>query len=164
MPIVTLHLPDVKRQTEIHPHTCPSCHGATFQRWGNVIKPVKDQRHPTIAVHRYRCCHCHRTFRHYPEGVDQADQTQRLRPLERVVRRTLFRCSKVAQDSHHQDGVSSAVVDPSATLVSCVGPRNAPSHTPTSTKPLPKMKESVMLSLKSHAARTTVEIGKSRNE
>ena len=76
----------------------------------------------------------------------------------------LFRCSKVAQDSHHQDGVSSADVDPLATLVSCLGPRNAPSHTPTSTKPLPIMKESVMLSLKSHAARTTVEIGKSRYE
>jgi hypothetical protein len=32
-------------------------------------------------VYRYRCCHCRRTFRHYPEGVDQADQTHRLRKL-----------------------------------------------------------------------------------
>ncbi len=81
MSIVILRLPDVKRQTEIRPRTCPYCHGATFQRWGNVIKPVKDQRHRTISVYRYRCCHCRRTFRHYPEGVDRADQTRRLRKL-----------------------------------------------------------------------------------
>jgi transposase-like protein len=81
MPIVTLRLPDVKRQIEIRPKACPHCHGATFQRWGKCLKPVKDQRHRTISVYRYRCCHCRRTFRHYPEGVDRADQTQRLRKL-----------------------------------------------------------------------------------
>jgi hypothetical protein len=32
-------------------------------------------------VYRYCCCHCRRTFRHYPEGVDGADQTHRLRKL-----------------------------------------------------------------------------------
>jgi transposase-like protein len=81
MSIVTLRLPDVKRQTEIRPKTCPNCYGTTFQRWGKVTKPVKDQRHRTISVYRYRCCHCWRTFRHYPEGVDRADQTRRLRKL-----------------------------------------------------------------------------------
>ena len=85
-------------------------------------------------------------------------------PLQRVVRRTLFRRSEVAQNGRHQDGVSSADVEPSATLVSCAEPRSAPSHTPTSTKPLPIMKEISMLSLKSHAAMTTVEIGNNRNE
>jgi transposase-like protein len=34
-----------------------------------------------VWVYRYRCCQCHKTFRHYPEGVDPADQTQRLRVL-----------------------------------------------------------------------------------
>jgi hypothetical protein len=28
-----------------------------------------------VKVYRYRCCSCRRTFRHYPEGVDRADQT-----------------------------------------------------------------------------------------
>jgi transposase-like protein len=32
-------------------------------------------------VYRYRCCSCQRTFRYYPQGVDWADQTQRLRKL-----------------------------------------------------------------------------------
>ena len=81
MSIVTLRLPAVKRKTEIRPKSCPYCQGGTFQRWGKVAKPVKDQRHRSISVYRYRCCGCQRTFRHYPEGVDRADQTQRLRKL-----------------------------------------------------------------------------------
>ena len=47
MTIVTLSLPDVKRKTEIRPRVCPYCEGKTFQRWGKVIKPVKDNRHRT---------------------------------------------------------------------------------------------------------------------
>jgi len=81
MPIVILRLPEVKRKTETRPRTCPHCHGKTFQRWGKASKPVKDNLHRTIQVYRYRCCHCRRAFRHYPEGVDRADQTQRLRKL-----------------------------------------------------------------------------------
>jgi transposase-like protein len=37
-----------------------------------------------VQVYRYRCCSCQRTFRHYPLGVDQADQTQRLRKLAAI--------------------------------------------------------------------------------
>lgn len=81
MSIVTLRLPDVKRKSEIRPQSCPNCQGATFQRWGKVRKPVKDHLHRTVWVYRYRCCHCQRTFRHYPDGVDGADQTRRLRVL-----------------------------------------------------------------------------------
>ncbi len=81
MPIVTLHLPKVKRTSETRPKICPHCQGKTFQRWGQTIKPVKDSFHRTIRPYRYRCCHCRHTFRHYPEGVDRADQTQRLRKL-----------------------------------------------------------------------------------
>jgi len=81
MPIVILQLPNVKRKREDRPKTCPNCHGGTFQRWGRVTKAVKDNRHRTVKVYRYRCCHCKRTFRHYPPGVDRATQTQRLRKL-----------------------------------------------------------------------------------
>ncbi|HLA98575.1 MAG TPA: transposase [Anaerolineales bacterium] len=81
MSIVVLKLPEVKRKTEVHPKTCPYCKGVTFQRWGKVRKPVRDNRYRRVQVYRYRCCHCHRSFRHYPAGVDQADQTQRLRKL-----------------------------------------------------------------------------------
>lgn len=81
MAIVTLRLPNVKRKTGTRPKRCPYCQGETFQRWGQVRKPVRDSRCRTVQVYRYRCCHCRRTFRHYPEGVDRADQTQRIRKL-----------------------------------------------------------------------------------
>ena len=81
MPIVTLRLPKVKQKTEIRPKECPYCQGAIFQRWGKVRKPVKDNQIRNVCVYRYRCCHCGRTFRHYPEGVGRATQTQRLQKL-----------------------------------------------------------------------------------
>jgi len=79
MAIVVLKLPNVKRKTEERPRKCPYCSGTTFQRWGQVNKPVKDVRVRNVKVYRYRCCHCWRTFRHYPQGNTSADQTERLR-------------------------------------------------------------------------------------
>ena len=79
MTIVVLKLPNVKRKTEERPRKCRYCAGNTFQRWGQVNKPVKDIRVRNVKVYRYRCCHCQRTFRHYPEGNTSADQTERLR-------------------------------------------------------------------------------------
>lgn len=81
MSIVVLQLPNVKRETETRPKKCPYCSGTTFQRWGKVRKAVRDKRYRSVQVYRYRCCHCGRTFRHYPDGVDRADQTQRMRKL-----------------------------------------------------------------------------------
>jgi transposase-like protein len=81
MAIVVLKLPDVKRKREERPRACPYCAGETFQRWGQVNKPVKDVRVRNVKVYRYRCCQCKRTFRHYPEGNSRADQTERLRVL-----------------------------------------------------------------------------------
>ncbi len=81
MSIVVLQLPDVKRKTETRPQTCRYCQGETFQRWGKVRKPIRDSQYRSAQPYRYRCCHCRRTFRHYPEGVDRADQTRRLRKL-----------------------------------------------------------------------------------
>jgi len=81
MSMVVLQLPDVKRKTEIRPRKCCYCQGETFQRWGSVRKPVRDSRFRSVQVYRYRCCSCKRTFRHYPPGVDRADQSQRLRKL-----------------------------------------------------------------------------------
>lgn len=81
MPIVILQVPDVKANRKERPTKCRYCNGETFQRWGKVIKPVRDSQISRVEVYRYRCCRCHRTFRDYPEGVDQADQTQRMRAL-----------------------------------------------------------------------------------
>lgn len=79
MSIVVLKLPDVKRQSGVRPGHCPYCKGETFQRWGQVQKPVRDVRVRSIRVYRYRCCGCKRTFRHYPPGSSVADQTVRLK-------------------------------------------------------------------------------------
>ncbi len=85
MSIVTLSLPSVNPTTEYRPIICPYCSGETFQRWGRVSKTLKNHLCRTISVYRYRCCHCHRTFRHYPNGVDRADQTLRLRKLSTLL-------------------------------------------------------------------------------
>jgi len=93
MSIVVLSLPDVKQKTVIRPKECPYCAGETFQRWGGVAKRVIDPhlgevwvyRYRSVSVYRYRCCHCKRSFRHYPQGVDQADQTLRMRKLAAVL-------------------------------------------------------------------------------
>jgi len=79
MSIVVLKLPDVKRYTETRPKRCPKCDGETFQRWGQVKKPVRDTRARNVRVYRYRCCRCGKTFRYYPGGITKADQTERLR-------------------------------------------------------------------------------------
>jgi transposase-like protein len=84
MPIVVLQLPVVKRKNGTRPKRCRYCQGETFQRWGKVSKPVRDNHFRHVQVYRYRCCHCHRTFRHYPQGVDQADQTLRMRKLATI--------------------------------------------------------------------------------
>lgn len=85
MSIVTLKLPEVKRKTKKRPKICPYCQGLTFQGWGEKIKPVRDSCYRTVKVKRYRCCRCRKTFRHYPQGVDRADQTQRIRKLSVIM-------------------------------------------------------------------------------
>jgi len=79
MSIVTLRLPEVKREAGKRPEKCPYCNGTILQRWGKVNKPVRDIKMRNVSPYRYRCWHCRRTFRHYPQGVDRADQTLRLR-------------------------------------------------------------------------------------
>jgi transposase-like protein len=81
MSIITLQIPEVKYARLDRPARCPYCPGETFQRWGGVSKPVRDPHLSEVWVYRYRCCRCKRTFRHYPQGVGPADQTQRLATL-----------------------------------------------------------------------------------
>ena len=59
-----------------------------------------------MKVYRYRCCHCRRTFRHYPQGVSRAHQTERIRKLR------LFQYQQyVSLDYHKQEAVSFRVGD-----------------------------------------------------
>ena len=81
MAIVTLRLPDVKSYCEQRPGKCPHCGSSILQGWGSVAKPVIDPQIEWVLVHRYRCTTCRQTFRHYPQGISAADQTDRMRFL-----------------------------------------------------------------------------------
>jgi transposase-like protein len=78
MAIVTLQLPIVKAYSENRPAQCVYCDSPILQRWGGRLRGVKDTHVHQALVYRYRCCQCKRTFRHYPEGITAARQSQRL--------------------------------------------------------------------------------------
>ena len=78
---IVLQLPAVKRTNSMRPSHCKYCPGQTFQRWGSVVRKVKDPRIRSVQVERYRCTDCKRTFRHYPAGVSAAQQTERMKKL-----------------------------------------------------------------------------------
>jgi transposase-like protein len=84
MSIVILQVPEVKYSRPDRPQKCPYCQSETFQRWGGMAKAVRDPHLKEVWVYRYRCCGCHRTFRHYPEGVERASQTQRMQVLAAI--------------------------------------------------------------------------------
>jgi len=81
MAIVTLHLPEVKTVAEKRPRQCPHCSCAVLQGWGQVLKRLIDPQLQAVWIRRYRCTACRRTFRHYPSGITDADQTDRMRFL-----------------------------------------------------------------------------------
>jgi transposase len=84
MSIVTLELPEVKACETSRPKRCPTCGGETFQRWGGAVRKVRDPSIREVLVYRYRCCTCGHTFRHYPSGISQAQQTERMRVLAAI--------------------------------------------------------------------------------
>jgi hypothetical protein len=78
MAIVTLRLPIVKAFAEKRPAQCIYCRSPLLQRWGGRLRAIKDTHVRQALVYRYRCCQCKRTFRHYPDGITSARQSQRL--------------------------------------------------------------------------------------
>lgn len=81
MPRIRFTLPQVKTLPEGRPTHCTYCQGSLLQRHGMSTKPIKDLYLDQVSLLRYRCTDCGRTFRHYPQGVDHHDQSQRLRAL-----------------------------------------------------------------------------------
>jgi DNA-directed RNA polymerase subunit RPC12/RpoP/transposase-like protein len=81
MAIITLRLTTVNSQPTERPSSCQYCGHSILQKWGAVIKPVRDSQLQQVLVHRYHCTRCHRTFRDYPEGIERADQSLRLQQL-----------------------------------------------------------------------------------
>lgn len=81
MAIITLRLTPVNTHPEDRPRGCRHCGSAVLQKWGTVTKPVRDSQLEHVIVQRYYCTQCRRTFRHYPQGIERADQSQRLQQL-----------------------------------------------------------------------------------
>src|SRR2546421_8541896 len=60
------------------PRGCPYCGEPYYlHRHGTLTKPVRDHKLSAVLVQRYKCVSCGRTFRHYPAGTTNKDQSQR---------------------------------------------------------------------------------------
>ena len=81
MPVIVLHLPNLETKTGNRPSKCPKCGSQVLQSWGKSERQINDITREHTEVHRYRCCDCGHTFRHYPEGISRAIQSLRLRQL-----------------------------------------------------------------------------------
>jgi hypothetical protein len=63
-----------------HPkHHCPGTQFKEHQR--GCPKPLRDPRVHQVLARRYRCLKCGRTFRIYPPGVSEAQQSDTLKGL-----------------------------------------------------------------------------------
>jgi hypothetical protein len=79
------------RLPKIHPdeydllEQCPyeGCSGNQFKLHGRKgeAKAVRDTDHEAVQARRYKCTACGRTFRVYPTGVSQAQQSDRLKAM-----------------------------------------------------------------------------------
>lgn len=78
-----LILPRVEPGEIEMPNTCPyeGCEGRHFRHHQAVDKPLKDTGYDIVTAHRYECLRCRRTFRLYPQGVTQAQTSQRVKGL-----------------------------------------------------------------------------------
>lgn len=79
MSAVIFRLSEVEPRTRSRPEACPYCDSRLLQGWGWETKLIEDVQFDRVTVHRYRCEGCGRTFRHYPSGIDHADQSLRIR-------------------------------------------------------------------------------------
>ena len=74
---ISLLIPSVNYSPTHRPRACRYCGEPILHRHGTATKPVCDHRLREVEVHRYKCLHCSRTFRHYPGGVSKKDQSER---------------------------------------------------------------------------------------
>jgi transposase-like protein len=82
---IQVRLPKIQSDEFEQPETCPyeACSGNRFKPHGRKgeIKTVRDTDHDEVISRRYKCVRCGRTFRVYPTGVSQAQQSDRLKAM-----------------------------------------------------------------------------------
>lgn len=77
-----VRIPNVEPGLYQMPTECPheGCQGTAFkQHQDRCPKPLRDPRHEQVEAKRYRCLRCGGTFRVYPKGVTQAQQSDALK-------------------------------------------------------------------------------------
>lgn len=82
---IQVRLPQIQCNEYKLPARCPyaSCSGDSFKPHGRKgeAKAVRDTDHEAVTARRYCCTTCDRTFRVYPTGVSQAQQSDRLKAM-----------------------------------------------------------------------------------
>lgn len=78
-----LLLPKVEPKEISEPAECvyAGCGSKQVQMHQPVEKALRDTMHQQVAVQRYRCLKCGRTFRVYPKGVSQGQTSDRVKGL-----------------------------------------------------------------------------------
>jgi len=74
---ISLIIPDVNACPTDRPRACRYCSKPYLHSHGTLTKPVRDHKLREVTVRRYKCLSCERTFRHYPAGITDKDQSQR---------------------------------------------------------------------------------------
>lgn len=83
---IQLELPEVNpEKANPLPRRCPNskkpCQSTTFHRHQHVDKAIRDPKVSQVKAERWQCTECDHTFRVYPLGVTQRQQSERLRAL-----------------------------------------------------------------------------------
>jgi hypothetical protein len=78
-----LLLPSVEPNVFAEPRVCPyqKCGGQHFHFMQAVAKPVRDTVYAEVTARRYQCLRCGRSFRVYPQGVNDDQTSGRLKGL-----------------------------------------------------------------------------------
>lgn len=78
-----LILPVINPEQITKPEKCPhkKCSGKHFKVHQEVKKAIRDSKYTEVRVLRYECLKCRRTFRVYPQGVQKAHVSQRVKGM-----------------------------------------------------------------------------------
>jgi transposase-like protein len=79
-----VYIPQAMATVRKVPEVCPysDCEGKHFKlHQKRCRKPVRDTQYSEVEAQRWRCLHCGRTHRVYPQGVDDSQHSERLRGL-----------------------------------------------------------------------------------
>jgi transposase-like protein len=81
---ISVRLPRVESEHYEQPKRCPyGCGGQHFKAHGvkGEVKPLRDPHCHEVIAYRWRCVKCNQTFRVYPRGVSNDQQSARLKGL-----------------------------------------------------------------------------------